>query len=239
MVGDPIDSAGYWDRRPLQSAAGRRPSGADRATLDAVPPGPAVLELGCGPGVFTAQGVERQPPGGCWTAADVSSVFCAITERRLPGIRVLCADLRELDLPAHAFDTIYAMATLHHLPPDATVQVLRAVSGWLTPAGRFALLEEWAFEPATPARQRLLDLRRALARARGDGEVHPTEAQWMERLDQAGMEVLQHAHVDRPLDLGRYDGLPGERDRARLAWLRARGVDTVPMSLFACGRSDR
>jgi trans-aconitate methyltransferase len=57
-----------------------------------------VLDLGCGPGVTTAQLVERYEV----TAVDISDAQVALARRAAPGARFVVADMTEVELPARS-----------------------------------------------------------------------------------------------------------------------------------------
>ncbi len=228
-----LDSAAYWDAQASAYAQGRSPSGVDATTLDAVPPRGQVLELGCGPGVVTAQLLERMGGPSDLVVTDVSGGFCAMAQALEPGLRVLHSDCRQLDLPADSLDTVYAMAVLHHLPEPDCRDVLGNIASWLRPGGQLALVEDWAFEPRTEAETRLMRLRRELGAH--EGETHPSHQDWCERLAGAGLWVRQTLAPRRRESLDRYAVLDTDQARADLAWLQAHdGNCTIPMTLFCC-----
>ena len=224
------DGAGYWDDQAEAYATGRRPSDVDQATLQAVAPRGAVLELGAGPGVFTRQ--ARVLHTGRYVATDISPKFCAML-RELDDITVLESAHTELAFDAKSFDTIYAMATLHHLDPEACIRVLHRAWTWLRPGGSLALVEDWAFTPSTPTEEHLVALRSALRQAVDPGEAHPTEDEWVERLEAAGLMAREIRQAPRREDLTRYEALEDPDSQRRLAWLRTHDpAPTVPMSIL-------
>lgn len=235
-----VDTAEYWDARADGYAAGRRASKADRAVLAAAPPRGRVLEIGCGPGVFTALGLDAAREKVEWVATDVSPAFCEMVRSRVPAVQVICSDVRRLDLPADSFDVVYAMAVLHHLPQPELAGVFELVAKWLAPRGRFVLAEEWAFDPRDEAQRRLKRLRRRLSEHKGVEERHPTERDWEVALMFGGLLVDRCIWAIRPFDLEPYDALNDPRSVDDVAYLRARPDPlTVPMSLFCCRREPR
>jgi len=242
------DGADYWDGLAERYAAGRAPSAVDRATLAAAPPRGAVLELGAGPGVFTRQALAHPArretmspetlrlPTTTYVATDVSPRFCEML-RALP-VTVICADHRAVALPDGGFDAIYAMATLHHLSPGDCAAALALIAGWLSPGGRFALVEDWAFEPADEAQRRLVRLRAALRDATDPGERHPSEAEWTARLEGVGLEVVEVQRAPRPESLRRYGALTDPGRQADLAWLHEHApAPEIPMSILIARRA--
>ncbi len=108
------------------------------ATTAGVPPGGPVLDLGCGAGV----------PATAWLAArftvtgvDISARQIELARQRLPGARLLHADLAGPDLarllPAASFDAIIALYALIHIPRSEHPTVLGRIHAWLRPGGAF------------------------------------------------------------------------------------------------------
>ncbi len=233
-----VDEAEYWDAEADEYTRLRQPSDVDRATLRAVPPLGAVLELGAGPGVVTRQALQhpQRQPGAAYVATDISGRFCALL--RQLDVQVLRSGHQALRFPAESLDTVYAMATLHHLRPADCAALLARLATWLRPQGRFALVEDWAFTPGDEAERRLVALRGVLRQAIDPEEIHPSEAQWQRRLARAGLEPMQLLRVPRPEDLARYEALQDPQSRAHLAWLHQHeAAPAVPMSIFVCRRA--
>lgn len=104
-----------------------------RALLDAIDGEPPydILDFGCGPGRDLAAFRDRghRPVG-----LDGSAAFVAMA-RANSGCPVLHQDFLALDLPAAAFDGVFANATLFHVPRGELPRVLRALHGTLRPGG--------------------------------------------------------------------------------------------------------
>lgn len=90
-----------------------------------------LLDLGCGPGrdlsAFRALG--HLPTG-----LEGSPRLCELA-RTLSGCTVLCQDFLRLDLPADAFDGIFANASLFHVPAQELPRVLDELRRSLQPHG--------------------------------------------------------------------------------------------------------
>jgi SAM-dependent methyltransferase len=103
------------------------------ALLDAIEGEPpyAILDFGCGPGRdlawFAARG--HRPVG-----LDGSGAFAAMA-RAHSGCEVLHQDFLALDLPAEAFDGVFANASLFHVPSAALPRVLGELHAALNPRG--------------------------------------------------------------------------------------------------------
>lgn len=232
-----VDTADHWDQEAEAYTQLRQPSQVDRRTLERVPPRGDVLELGAGPGVFTRQALAHpaRAGGGRFLVTDLAPAFLARLAA-LP-VEVLAADHRALALAVCSLDTAYAMATLHHLAAPDRRALLARLATWLRPQGRLALVEDWAFTPATEAEARLLALRRALCAHDEAGEAHPGEATWRQHLEAAGLEITHREQVGRQEPLARYRVLQDPVSRDQLAWLDARGgPHEVPMTLLVAER---
>ena len=95
-------------------------------------PGPySILDFGCGPGrdlmYFTALGHQA-------VGLDGSGELVALA-RRHSGCEVLHQDFLTLDLPASAFDGVFANATLFHVPRQELPRVLAELWQTLKPGG--------------------------------------------------------------------------------------------------------
>ncbi len=83
------------------------------ALAQALTPGAAILDLGCGTGepilrYFAERGFEL-------TGMDASAAMIDIAARRFPSMRCIVGDMRHPMLPA-AFDAVIAWHSLFHLP---------------------------------------------------------------------------------------------------------------------------
>lgn len=79
-----------------------------------------LLDLGCGPGrdLMAFRSLGHLPTG-----LEGAPRMCALA-RRLSGCEVLCQDLLRLDLPADAYDGVFANASLFHVPAQELPRVL-------------------------------------------------------------------------------------------------------------------
>ena len=82
--------------------------------IEALPPGAAILYLGCGTGdPILRHLLER---GCAVTGVDASPAMLAIARTRFPGTRLIESDMRTLALD-RKFDAVIAWHSLFHLPP--------------------------------------------------------------------------------------------------------------------------
>lgn len=79
-----------------------------------------ILDFGCGPGrdIGYFKSLGHRPVG-----LDGSVQFCDMA-RQHSGCEILCQDFLSLDLPAVAFDAIFANASLFHIPSQELPRVL-------------------------------------------------------------------------------------------------------------------
>jgi SAM-dependent methyltransferase len=91
----------------------------------------AILDLGCGPGrdLVTFKALGHEPTG-----LDGADAFVEMA-RAQSGRPVLHQDFRNLDLPAAAFDGVFANATLFHVPRENIADVLSRLYAALKPRG--------------------------------------------------------------------------------------------------------
>jgi SAM-dependent methyltransferase len=124
----------HFYRSNAQAYAGREKTKHTRLTrfLALLPPGAAILELGCGAGADSAEmlakGFDVCPTDGSPEMADVAS-------RRLgrPVETLLFHDLDKVE----AYDGVWANACLLHVPRAELAQVLALIWRALKPAGHF------------------------------------------------------------------------------------------------------
>jgi SAM-dependent methyltransferase len=104
------------------------------ALFDQLPQGANVLELGCGPGVPTAQALARRFRV---TGVDLSARQVALARRNVPEARFVQADMTQLEVPPASYDAVVAFWSLFHVPRQEQPQLLRDIAGWLRPGGLF------------------------------------------------------------------------------------------------------
>ena len=90
-----------------------------------------ILDLGCGPGrdVKYFQSLGHRPVG-----LDGSEVFCAMA-RSYTGCEILQQKFLSMELPKHAYDGIFANASLFHVPSQELPRVLDQLHEALRPGG--------------------------------------------------------------------------------------------------------
>ncbi len=103
-----------------------------------------VLELACGNGLWTR---FLAPNAGSVVAVDTSATMIErnrawVADRRVHYVR---ADLFEWQTNAR-FDLVFAGFFLSHVPPSRWDAFLAKVSGWLTPNGVFAFVDDAGVE---------------------------------------------------------------------------------------------
>jgi SAM-dependent methyltransferase len=95
-------------------------------------PGTRLLEIGAGAGQDSAY---FQAEGFAVVAADLSAAM--VGRCRAKGIEAHVMDFLHLDFPAGAFDAVFAMNCLLHVPNHDLPSVLAAVRAVLRPGGLF------------------------------------------------------------------------------------------------------
>jgi SAM-dependent methyltransferase len=123
----------YADQAEAYAARARTAPAARLAGfLDRLPPGAAILELGCGNGMDAAEMLRR---GFMVDATDGAPEMAAQAARHL-GRPVRVMPFHELDAEA-AYDGAWANACLLHVPWSGLPAVLRGIHRALRPGGLF------------------------------------------------------------------------------------------------------
>ncbi|HVM17840.1 MAG TPA: class I SAM-dependent methyltransferase [Gaiellaceae bacterium] len=124
------DRFAAWQR---EIAGSRRLEWLERL-LALLPRRPDVLELGVGAGVRSSRILAER---GRLTGVDVSEEQLRRARERLPGTRLLQADVATVSFPEASFDAVVSFYVLNNLPQDELGPLLARVAGWLRPGGWF------------------------------------------------------------------------------------------------------
>jgi cyclopropane fatty-acyl-phospholipid synthase-like methyltransferase len=124
-------------------ASRERQSAGTAAALEelvrALPPGAAVLDLGCGAGVpVTGRLAERFAV----TGVDISARQLVLARQRVPGATFIQADMTEVDFAPETFDAVVSAYAIIHVPREEQRPLVGRIHRWLRPGGLF--LANWA-----------------------------------------------------------------------------------------------
>jgi SAM-dependent methyltransferase len=140
MPDDPRDivESGYdaiAERYAEAIRAGRGPETYFRGflarVLELIPEGGAVLDLGCGAGLVTADLTTRARVVG----VDISAGQLELARRNAPAARFVRADMVDLAFLPGSFDAVVAFWTLIHVPRVFHASLLAGVHTWLRSGG--------------------------------------------------------------------------------------------------------
>lgn len=153
--GDPgeIVRAGY-DRvaaayRALEHDSARWPRASWlRRLTESLPPGAAVLDLGCAAGVPVAAELAATYRV---TGVDISPEQIGQAARNVPDAEFVCADARAVTFPDGHFDAAVSLYTFDHIPRQEHHLLLGRLHQWLQPGGLLLLSIEDTDEPGTVA----------------------------------------------------------------------------------------
>lgn len=168
-----------------------------RRILDDISSSANILDLGCGNGELARQLAERRHQG-TYTGVDFSPTLLAQVGQGLPSnFHFLQADLSDGDwnapLEGMRVDLVAAFAVLHHLPGEGLrLQVLRKVSAFLSPAGRF-IHSEWQFLNSPRLKNRVQPWERV---GLSEGEVDPGDYLLDWRQGGTGLRYVHHFSED-------------------------------------------
>lgn len=100
--------------------------------MSRLPERPAVLDLGCGAGVpYTAALAER----GDVVGVDISARQLELARQRVPGARLVKADMAAVEFPPATFDAVTACYSIAHLPRERHGELFGRIASWLRPGG--------------------------------------------------------------------------------------------------------
>jgi cyclopropane fatty-acyl-phospholipid synthase-like methyltransferase len=99
--------------------------------LNVVPAGSDVLEVGCGPGTDAG----TLSAGRRYIGVDVSMTQLAIARRHHPHLRLINAEVLEIELRPNSFDAIVAIHVFGHIPAGRFGELFTRTGSWLRPDG--------------------------------------------------------------------------------------------------------
>src|SRR5947209_4782708 len=94
--------------------------------IDRLPPGAAVLDLGCGGGQRLGQLAQHFTV----TGVDISREQVRRAQQAVPKARVLLGDMTRLVFPPSSFDAVTAFYALTHLPHGEFPALLVRIARW-------------------------------------------------------------------------------------------------------------
>ena len=100
-----------------------------------LPPGAAVLDLGCGAGVPATRWLAER--GFAVTGVDLSGKQLDLARRTVPAATFIKADMTRLDFGSGTFDAVVAFHSIIHVPRGEHPALIAAVHRWLGPGGLF------------------------------------------------------------------------------------------------------
>ena len=108
-----------------------------RQFLSYLPPGPRVLDLGCGPG---HESMRLASAGAKVFGVDFSDECIRIARERCPQCRFGVMDFRQLDTSFGRFHGVFAAGSIIHVSPDELPQVMSRIASVLEDGGRLLAL---------------------------------------------------------------------------------------------------
>ncbi len=100
-----------------------------------LPPGGAVLDLGCGAGVPATLWLARR--GFAVTGVDFSGRQLDLARKLVPSAAFRKADMTDLELDPGTFDAVVAFHSIIHVPREEHPALLQKIHRWLKPGGLF------------------------------------------------------------------------------------------------------
>lgn len=138
MMGQGDDSNGY-EASAGEFIAGRTRSSIGVASVRAwgrtLPPGAAVLDLGCGCGVPISEALIAD--GFAVYGVDASPAMVAAFRERFPHVALVCEPVERSPFFSRTFDAAVAWGLMFLLSAEAQLAVIGNVAAALAPGGRF------------------------------------------------------------------------------------------------------
>lgn len=106
-----------------------------RAWANALPPGAAALDLGCGHGMPISQALVDE--GLAVYGIDASPTMIAAFRARFPNAPAECGAVEDSQFFGRRFDGVVAWGLMFLLAPDAQANLIHKLSAVLKPGGRF------------------------------------------------------------------------------------------------------
>lgn len=105
------------------------------AFAESLPPGAKILDVGCGNGIPVSQFLLQA--GFELIGLDSSSGMIAMYRAKFPDVPARCEPVQEASFAPESFEAVVAWGVLFHLSEAEQEAVLRKVSQWLKPGGKF------------------------------------------------------------------------------------------------------
>ena len=99
---------------------------------DQIPPGAAVLDLGCGTGVPIARALAARYQV---TGVDGSAHSIELARQKVPDATFLQADMTQVVFPPTSFAAVISSYAIIHVPRVEHAALLQRLAGWLQPGG--------------------------------------------------------------------------------------------------------
>jgi len=101
----------------------------------------SALEIGCGYGRDAVEIIKRTK---FYTGIDYSAGLIGLAKELLPNADFRVVDMQNYDYPAHAYDVIFAFASILHLDKESVKQLFIDAARSLTIGGIFYLTTKYA-----------------------------------------------------------------------------------------------
>ncbi|GAB3430489.1 class I SAM-dependent methyltransferase [Flindersiella endophytica] len=204
---------------PHTDAASRRPETVDASVHwigTHLRPGSRILDLGCGPGLYTSR---LAAAGHQVTGVDLSENSLQHARRQSPDVRYLLGDYRTLQLEKTFDAALLVYLDLGTFSPADTVTILARIRDWLAPGGLLFA------DVATPARRSGSEQRRDWS--------HSPAGFWADEPHLWLTRTL--AYPDGPVYLDEHVVVTAEELRLYRVWERCYTVDAFTGRLADAG----
>ncbi len=220
----------HWEARADQYSQARVWSSADARIVELLSGAnnQRLLEIGFGSGCVASR-IMLAYPQVRYCGLDLSINFLQHAKNRLGNEAwLMLGSADHTPFGGDQFQFVLEMDAIHHFPREAIPGVVLEIARMLAPGGHVLMAEDWALAPTNERESLALSLQSRRPLASSGREYHPTEAEWLSWLGQAGLEIDLIEYAERPLNFAQFEGIDHPAAQKELAQLKGLWGNEIP-----------